>query len=105
MLLVQKFGGTSVGSADRIGQAAALVVESAREGHRVVVVTSAMSGVTNRLVSAARRAASGHWSFEERDALWQQHDGVARGLFGDDAGLLSIVRERLAAGLDRVDKL
>jgi aspartate kinase len=105
MLLIQKFGGTSVGSAERIDLAAALAVESAIAGDRVVVVTSAMSGVTNRLVGAARRAVHGEWTFDEREELWEQHDRVARELLGADGGLLAIVRERLARGLDRVDKL
>ena len=52
-----KFGGTSVGSAERIAQAAELAIASARKGHRVVVVTSAMSGVTNLLIDAATNAA------------------------------------------------
>jgi aspartokinase/homoserine dehydrogenase 1 len=104
MLLVQKFGGTSVGSAERIAQAARLAADAAAED-RVVVVTSAMSGVTNLLVAAARRASGGEWSFDERDALWERHYRVARELFGGDAALLDLVRERLARGLDRVDKL
>ncbi len=105
MLLVQKFGGTSVGSAERIAQAAALAVASANEGHRVVVVTSAMGGVTNQLISAARRALEKEWSFEERDALWERHDAVARELLADDEAALAAVREATARGLDRVDKL
>jgi aspartate kinase len=56
MLLTIKFGGTSVGDAERIRSAATLVQRLLREGHRVVVVTSAMSGVTNRLVDLAREA-------------------------------------------------
>ena len=53
MLIVMKFGGTSVGSAERIAQAADLALSSAARGHRVVAVTSAMSGVTNLLIEAA----------------------------------------------------
>jgi aspartate kinase len=56
MLLTIKFGGTSVGGAERIRSAAALVQRLLGEGHRVVVVTSAMAGVTNRLVDLARDA-------------------------------------------------
>ena len=41
MLIVMKFGGTSVGDASRIGHAADLAIESAAQGHQVVVVTSA----------------------------------------------------------------
>ena len=50
MLITIKFGGTSVGSAERIRSAAELVAAESRRGNKVVVVTSAMSGVTNKLV-------------------------------------------------------
>ena len=57
-LQVMKFGGTSVGDASCIGRSAQIVAEAARET-AVVAVVSAMSGVTNRLVEAADRAAGG----------------------------------------------
>ena len=50
-LIVQKYGGTSVGSVERIQNVARRVAQYHREGHRVVVVVSAMSGETNRLVA------------------------------------------------------
>ena len=53
-LLVQKFGGTSVGSVERIEKVAEKVVRSRREGHDIVVVVSAMSGETNRLIGLAK---------------------------------------------------
>ena len=53
-LIVQKFGGTSVGSTDRIKNVAKRVAHYRREGHRVVVVVSAMSGETNRLLGLAK---------------------------------------------------
>ena len=52
-LIVQKFGGTSVGSIDRIEQIADKVARFRSEGHQVVVVVSAMSGETNRLIGLA----------------------------------------------------
>lgn len=52
-LIVQKYGGTSVGSAERIKNVAARVKKAREEGHDVVVVVSAMSGETNRLVALA----------------------------------------------------
>ena len=55
---VMKFGGTSVGDADCIRRAAS-IVKSAAANSPVVVVVSAMSGVTNRLIDAASRAKSG----------------------------------------------
>ncbi|TQV65436.1 MAG: aspartate kinase [Halothiobacillaceae bacterium] len=53
-LLVQKYGGTSVGTVERIENVAERVIRSRREGHDVVVVVSAMSGETNRLLGMAR---------------------------------------------------
>lgn len=53
-LIVQKFGGTSVGSIERIGQVAEKVARFRSEGHDVVVVVSAMSGETNRLIALAQ---------------------------------------------------
>ena len=50
MLIVQKYGGTSVGSIERIRNVAARCLASARQGHQVAVVVSAMSGETNRLL-------------------------------------------------------
>ena len=52
-LIVQKYGGTSVGSVERIGAVADRVARFKSEGHDVVVVVSAMSGETNRLMGLA----------------------------------------------------
>ncbi|NBC11774.1 MAG: aspartate kinase [Gammaproteobacteria bacterium] len=52
-LIVQKYGGTSVGSAERIQAVAAKVQQSRDAGHQVVVVVSAMSGETDRLLGLA----------------------------------------------------
>jgi aspartate kinase len=53
-LIVQKYGGTSVGSVDRIRQVARRVAKFKALGHQVVVVVSAMSGETNRLIALAK---------------------------------------------------
>lgn len=52
-LIVQKFGGTSVGSVARIEQVAEKVAAFRAAGHDIVVVVSAMSGETNRLIGLA----------------------------------------------------
>jgi aspartate kinase len=57
-LIVQKYGGTSVGSPERIQNVARRVARYYREGHRLVVVVSAMSGETNRLVALTQALAS-----------------------------------------------
>ncbi len=52
-LIVQKYGGTSVGTIERIHRVADRVAHTQREGHQVVVVLSAMSGETDRLIKLA----------------------------------------------------
>ena len=53
-LIVQKYGGTSVGSIERIKEVAKKVIKYRNDGHDIVVVVSAMSGETNRLVALAK---------------------------------------------------
>lgn len=53
-LLVQKYGGTSVANLERIQRVADRVAESRRQGNRLVVVVSAMSGVTDGLLRMAK---------------------------------------------------
>jgi aspartate kinase len=53
-LIVQKYGGTSVGSAERIKSVARRVARWKAKGHQLVVVVSAMAGETNRLIALAR---------------------------------------------------
>src|SRR5712672_277871 len=56
-LIVQKFGGTSVGTLDRIRNVAARAIATQKRGHDVVVIVSAMSGETNRLLKLAHELA------------------------------------------------
>ena len=53
MLIVQKYGGTSVGDLERIQNVANRVAKNVEEGHQVVVIVSAMSGETNKLLEYA----------------------------------------------------
>jgi len=55
---VMKFGGTSVGDATRICSAATIAAEASKQ-RSIVVVVSAMSGVTNTLIAAAGKSATG----------------------------------------------
>ena len=57
-LIVQKYGGTSVGSPDRIKNVAKRVAKFKAQGHDIVVVLSAMSGETNRLIALAKEIGS-----------------------------------------------
>jgi bifunctional aspartokinase / homoserine dehydrogenase 1 len=83
-LQVMKFGGTSVGDAECIRRAAA-IVHSAAIQHSVVVVVSAMSGVTNRLVQAAHRAEQGEQDFIAQivGELSTQHNVALDALVGE----------------------
>jgi aspartate kinase len=53
-LIVQKFGGTSVGTTERIKNVAQKILKFRQQGHSIVVVVSAMSGETNRLIGLAK---------------------------------------------------
>ena len=54
-MIVQKYGGTSVGSASRIKRVCGRITETVRSGHQVVAVVSAMGHTTDRLIALARR--------------------------------------------------
>jgi len=57
-LIVQKYGGTSVGTTERIKAVAERVVKTAKQGNQVVVVVSAMSGETDKLIGLAQKISS-----------------------------------------------
>ncbi len=80
-LRVMKFGGTSVGNASCIERVAEIIRSSARDADLVVVV-SAMSGVTNKLIDAATKAVEGKWPEVAAifDGLREQHEQVIRKL-------------------------
>jgi aspartate kinase len=67
-LIVQKFGGTSVANLDRLRNVMRIVIDTRRQGYDVVVVLSAMSGETDRLINLAK-AAVGEPDPREYDAL------------------------------------
>jgi aspartate kinase len=67
-LIVQKYGGTSVGTPERICKVARRILETQRKGCRVVAVVSAMAGVTDQLIKLAK-AVSPHPTERELDLL------------------------------------
>jgi aspartate kinase len=87
MLVVQKFGGTSVGDLERIQNVANRVSEAKKAGDDVVVVVSAMSGETNKLVSYAEHFSSNP-SRAEMDILLSSGERVT-------ASLLSIALQEM----------
>jgi aspartate kinase len=102
-LVVQKFGGTSVGSIDRIRNVAKRAIAAQKEGNDVVVIVSAMSGETNRLLGLAHEvvkvpdaremdviAATGEQVSSALMALAiQAEGGKARSLLGHQVKILT----------------
>ncbi len=86
-LIVQKYGGTSVGSPQRIAQVAEKVISYRRQGHDIVVVVSAMSGETDRLLKLAKEL-DGRPCARELDVLLATGEQVT-------IALLSIALEKL----------
>jgi len=89
-----KFGGTSVGDAACIARAAQIIAQSARAGQCLAVV-SAMSGVTNRLIAAARQAETGEQSAggEILAGLRAQHHEALKTLVGGEGARAKIADE------------
>ena len=82
-LIVHKYGGTSMGSTERIRSVAQRVAKWVRAGHQIVVVPSAMSGETNRLLGLAKELmpqASTAEAMRELDALAATGEQVSVGL-------------------------
>ncbi|MGD8862118.1 MAG: aspartate kinase [Myxococcales bacterium] len=75
--VVAKFGGTSVARPDRWQSIRGLVQRHQAEGHRSLVVCSALSGITNRLEKLLEAARAGEDLSEPLDAIWQQHVKLA----------------------------
>ena len=80
-LLVQKYGGSSVGTVDRIKHVAEKVCAARRAGHDVVVVVSAMAGETNRLIALAHEIAEIP-DEREKDVLLASGEQVSVALLG-----------------------
>ncbi|MEW6163170.1 MAG: aspartate kinase [Nitrospirota bacterium] len=103
MLIVQKYGGTSVANVERIKAVAKRVVQAAKEGHRLVVVISAMAGETDKLINLAHQV-SPNPSERELDMLLSSGERItsaltvmaiedlgyrARSLTGRQAGIIT----------------
>ncbi len=79
-LIVQKFGGTSVGDIDKVRQAAARAISAKQAGHKVVVVVSAMGKMTDELVDMANKATRNPPK-REMDQLLSSGEQIAISLF------------------------
>ncbi len=105
MRLAMKFGGTSVGSGQRIAEVAGLVRAAIAEGRQVVVVVSAMSGVTDALIRAARTAAAGDAQTYRaiRDDLLIRHWQVVREVA--DSQEARTLDDEIRVALDNLENL
>jgi aspartokinase/homoserine dehydrogenase 1 len=80
---VLKFGGTSVGSIESIIRVISIIEDNLAKGEKIVVVYSAMGGVTNRLIDIAKMAAAGNEDYREMmKAMEERHFATIRGLIG-----------------------
>ena len=87
-LIVQKYGGTSVGDVERISGVAKRIQRYREAGHQIVVVVSAMSGETNRLVAMGKEISAQHSYPREMDVLTASGEQVT-------IALLSMALQRL----------
>lgn len=95
-LIVHKYGGTSMGSTERIRNVAKRVAKWARAGHQMVVVPSAMSGETNRLLGLAKELSPA----KTTDAVSRELDMLASTGEQVSVGLLSLALQ--AEGMEAV---
>ena len=90
-IIVLKFGGTSVGTLDRIVKISKIIISYTKKKYKVIVVTSAMSGVTNELIKKAGKI-SKNFPDSERDVLLSTGEQMASALIAGklyDLGFVS----------------
>ena len=95
-LIVHKYGGTSMGSTERIRNVAKRVAKWHRAGHQMVVVPSAMSGETNRLLALAKELAPA----KQTDAMCRELDMLAS--TGEQASSALLALALQAEGLEAI---
>jgi len=104
-LIVQKYGGTSVGDLDKIRGVAKRVQRYVSDGHQVVVVVSAMSGETNRLVAMGETIAAAIPSAREMDVLTASGEQVSvallsMALHNEDVPATSLLADQISIKTD-----
>ncbi len=101
MLIVQKYGGSSLADVTRIRNAARRVAEAARQGHRLVVVVSAQGDTTDELIEKAQTVAKNPGS-REMDAYLAAGEQLSAGLMAmalEDMGVPAVSLTGWQAGL------
>ncbi|HEY7903809.1 MAG TPA: aspartate kinase [Casimicrobiaceae bacterium] len=100
-LIVQKYGGTSVGSVERIRSVAKRIARFHREGHQLVIVVSAMSGETNRLIGLAKEL-SARPNPRELDVIAATGEQVTIGLLAIALHELGLAAKSYTGGQVRI---
>lgn len=92
---VMKFGAVSVSDAVRLREMAQIVRTAHNDGEALVVVCTAINGITDKLITAARSAASGRESAvdDARRELWGRHRALAERLVHDEWEREALYRE------------
>ena len=101
-----KFGGTSVGGVDALNSVVEIIKNARQQGHQVVVVVSAMSGVTNLLIDSAHKAESGDEETAQKARLEiaKKHAEVTQYFLGDTPER-DAVMSKITAMLDEFQAL
>ncbi len=104
--LTMKFGGTSVGSAEAIAQVADIVGRSCADHERILVVCSAMGGVTDLLIQGAQSAAAGDAARYQTNAalLRRKHEDAIRALITSDVERIAL-HDEIATLIDEFETL
>ena len=84
-LIVQNYGGTSVGSIEKIRNVAERVIETTTKGNKLVVVLSAMAGQTDALIALSKEVTDNP-DARELDVLMATGEQVSTSLFGNTHG-------------------
>ncbi len=106
MRIVMKFGGTSVGSVSSLENVINIVNKARQEDYEIVVVVSAMSGVTNLLLNSAREAEAGDEASvrEARQTIEQKHAEATLHFLGDTPERVAVL-EQITTMLDEFEAL
>jgi bifunctional aspartokinase / homoserine dehydrogenase 1 len=107
---ILKFGGTSVGTEENVRRIGEIVIN---QKDKVIVVVSALGGVTDQLLSIARKAASGEATTKELASVWSRHEEMAKALLihkGSDQTIQSLRSlfeelEKIIQGVNLVSEL
>ena len=107
MLIVMKFGGTSVGSVAALQQVTGIVKKAREQGNEVVVVASAMSGVTDLLLRGARQAEAGDVTTagQARQEIMAKHTQVIEALLAGRSEAHASVLTEIGELLDEFEAL